>query len=195
MFRNLLLWQNPRGRLSNTRRREKEEIRTEILDTFDNKIEVSGYSEMERRKIMRRGNLSFEKLLDLEKKERRRLHRLGNTTLGLRNQKKLLDTTNWYRHKEEQSNGEWEEPGEERKRARSIKKTRKQHQDPVAVIFVERSPEGKLITSLREEEQKMRGFEANVFYAQDNLERKFKDNSISTAKYSYLNFLPLNLFH
>ena len=141
--------------MSNTSRREKEEIRTEILDTFDNKIEVSGYSEMERRKIMRRGNLSFKKLLDLEKKERRRLHRLGNTTLGLRYQKKLLDTTNWYRHKEEQSNGEWEEPGEERKRARSIKKTRKQHQDPVAVIFVERSPEGKLITSLREEEQKM----------------------------------------
>ena len=58
--------------MSNTSRREKEEIRTEILDTFDNKIEVSGYSEMERRKIMRRGNLSFEKLLDLEKKVKKK---------------------------------------------------------------------------------------------------------------------------
>ena len=48
----------------------------------------------------------------------------------------------------------------------------------------------------QEEEEPIprRAFEINTVFTKAQTDRKFKDNTVVTAKYNCLNFIPLNLF-
>ena len=102
---------------------------------------------------MRRGIMNFEKLLDLERRGLRKLHRHGKSTLTQRYKKKLVGKTTWFRSEEEKMAGNWQESNTADRKQNQ--KPRLQYQDPVSVLFVDRSPEGQLITRLREKEREM----------------------------------------
>ena len=92
--------------------------------------------------------------MKLEDQGKRPIHRFGKDTVKGRYRIKLLGKTEWYKNKtEEKTSGTWEEPRHREEGNRSVR--RNQHQDPTAVFFVDRTPEGGLIKALRETEINM----------------------------------------
>ena len=67
-------------RMMNTWEGEGQEIRDKVLDEFDIKVERSGNEIRERKEIMRRGLLSYEKIRKMAKEGRRQLHIEGAAT-------------------------------------------------------------------------------------------------------------------
>ena len=76
-----ILTQEVNRRLLNTSETEPQTVRDNILNEFANKMEVSGYSQEQRRHIMRRGIIRYETLQNLEMNGTRRLHRPSKSTL------------------------------------------------------------------------------------------------------------------
>ena len=157
-----ILSQEVNRRLLNTCEEEPQEVRDQVLNNFNAKLTVSGYDEDQVKQIMRRGVIRYETLRILDRQGKRRLHRPAWTTEEERARKKLTSKEDWYREKEQN-----EEDNTRRKdysavplqkgllrrtSAGRIKKNKK-NGDPAAILFVRRTPGGKLVNMLRKEEE------------------------------------------
>ena len=82
--------------------------------------------------------------------------------VGARNNKKLLKKSSWFKHQkpgmENQDAGEKEWKGIKNKKKKFEKTCEKKEKPPVTVLFVPRTPGGKLATMLREAEVEMSKF-------------------------------------
>ena len=123
------------------------------MEDFDRKMERSGYGLEERKKVMRRGLMNFDKIVKLTEEGVRDLHRAGSSTEGARYKRKLMGKTNWYKGKKK---------GGEDLRSRNrlgMSSSQRRHEiykeDPVAILFIERTPGGQLISKMRETEEEM----------------------------------------
>ena len=86
--------------------------------------------------------MNYEKLVDLDRKGRRTLHREGKSTVAVRYKRKLLGKSNWYKSGDEEAkSGTWEEPENRKKNTdRTIKKTNCLKDDPKALFFCRQNP-------------------------------------------------------
>ena len=136
---------------------ENQEKRNEILEEFMEKMERSGYGEEERREVVKRGIIRYEKVREQAQQGQRELHRPASSTSQLRVRKKLLDPSNWWkkRGKEPVDHNAWETPAKPASKVQRRRPGPERQDDPVAVLFIRRSNEGKLIGKLREKEKEV----------------------------------------
>ena len=157
-----ILTQEVNRRLLNTSEDEDQEVRDGILNTFEEKLATSGYKEDVRRQIMKRGVIRYESLRILDKTGRRRLHRPAYSTREERERKKLTSKEDWYKKKEDKDkdSGKLRQLSGPKGRNNLRKTSRKdgvikKKEDPSAILFVMRTPGGKLVTLLRKEEESL----------------------------------------
>ena len=81
-------------RLMNTSENTSTSTKLEIINTFDMKLEKSGYSLKQRREIIESGIIGYKRKIDRQKGVR---HRKGTDTKKDRMRKKLKGKTSWFR--------------------------------------------------------------------------------------------------
>ena len=155
---NAILVQEVYRRMINTSLDQPQSIRNQIIDTFDARLLLSGYDRTRRQEIIRRGLLKFTGLMEDVKAGNKVFHRMGKDGYDARVLKKLLGDANWYKTKpqemvasKEEKYNAWETP-EKGGSSRFYKKSGQKPSDiqPVAVLFVKRTPGGKLLNKMRE---------------------------------------------
>ena len=119
----------------------------------------STWVQLQRTNIFNRGLKGYENLRMLDRAGKRPLHRRGKDTLKARYRQKLMGKTEWYKNRS-RIMYEWEE--EELTQYKGGwgggSRPAKPHnpannQNPVAILFVPRTPGGELITNLRAKEE------------------------------------------
>ena len=71
-------------RMMNMCEHEKQGVRDEILDKFDRRMTISGYDMPDRKEVMRRGLISYEKIREASQRGERSIHRRGRSTVSKR---------------------------------------------------------------------------------------------------------------
>ena len=87
-------------RLLDTSEEAPLEKKLEILNNFDNKLEVSGYDARQRRDILESGVVGYKRKIERQEGVR---HRKNTDTKGERLAKKLCGKTTWYKKKSHKS--------------------------------------------------------------------------------------------
>ena len=95
-----ILSQDVVRRMMNMCEEEEQEMRNDILNKYDSRMEKSGYSTPERKEIMRRCLISYERKREASMRGMRNIHRRGRSTLTQRYKKKLLGQENWYKRRQ-----------------------------------------------------------------------------------------------
>ena len=134
------------GRLHNTSRELGQRDREEVLERFEMKLRRSGYKKQQVREIVRSGIISYMKKWE----NRAETHRRATETENLRREKKLLGKTSWYKKTQSNKSG-----GDQRRNHRGTQPQGGKgctNRRPSAVLFIERTRGGKLISRLREKE-------------------------------------------
>ena len=116
-----------------------------MLESFSIKMKKSGYDEEERKRILRRGLVGYERILKLAKDGTRKVHRAGSSTIGSRYMKKLTGKKNWYKTRKHDTRDErlenWSSPTKRKDnsvRSKPNKSQNKQQkeQEPKSILFV-----------------------------------------------------------
>ena len=86
-------------RCINTAQVLPQQVKNSILEEFDQKLKVSGYSRVQRRQITVNGLLYVARKLQESCQEGKHLHRSAEETSDTREKRKLLAKVNWDRRK------------------------------------------------------------------------------------------------
>ena len=129
-------------------------IRIDTIEEFITMMSRSGYNNGQIQEIVTRGLKGYQKQVNkAERDGRLSIHRRGWTTRGARQIKKALGKTTWYKRKRTE-----DEEDDDRTNSMSPKKRRKiankiadnNFEDPMSLLFVERTEGGTLASKLRE---------------------------------------------
>ena len=160
-------------RMVTTSKTTPEETRCQILDRLAQKMANSGYGVLQIRRVILAGIKGYEKMLRLEKKGKRKLHRTAKESSSLRSKKKLTGKSEWFRKQEIQDSSP-EELDEDELAEKKLDKwlkdgKAKNNEDKSiptrTVLFVENTRGGELAKRLREVEkrtQRMTGFKTKI---------------------------------
>ena len=135
-------------RMLNISKELKEERKT-VVDKFDTKLKDSGYSRQQRRRILEAGLVGGTRKLNSDTKP---AHQEAAQSLGTRRQKKLL-IHEWFQGKSEGT----KVPDQHNIKKKKTMGQTKETKTPDSIIFIPRSPDGDLIKTLRNAEQKLQG--------------------------------------
>ena len=146
-------------RMLNTSEMVSQVHRNDIIEKYAKKLERSGYSKVQRRRIIEAGLKGYQAKVEKSEKTGIELHRAAKSTIAARYKKKLLDKTNWFRKERKGGDrndgkkvltGVCKPPGP---RGQVMTKEK----PPVTVIFVSRTPGGELVNRLRQAEAELSG--------------------------------------
>ena len=139
-------------RLLNTKEDLPREYRAEVIDNYGRKLLTSGYSYEQTVKILVNGAKGYVANVKRARLHgRKRVHRTAQESCEVRDRKKLLGKTSWYRDRKIRKN-ENEELGGGRMRSnmKSHQGAREGNLRTRAVIFVEQTPGVEMAKLLRE---------------------------------------------
>ena len=149
--------------------------RNAILESFIEKLKVSGYKKAQIKEIITCGLKGYQTKIERADREGRALHRGAAQTIGKRQKKKLLEKTQWYRRKRtEEDEAEAEMTKEKTRRTDWNKKKTEKKMEKIekmekmeikSVLFVPRTRNGELAKRLRQEEEqlsRMTGYKVKI---------------------------------
>ena len=144
-------------RMLNTSERISQVERNEIIEKYIEKLEVSGYNKVKRKKIIEAGLKGYQAKVEKSQRDGTDLHRAAETTIANRYKKKLMGKSNWFKNEKKESNEEGvnfekNKPGSKKTKVRN---NNMKESSPVSVIFVPRTPGGELVTRLRQAEAEL----------------------------------------
>ena len=153
--------QEVKRRMFNCDQDTKQNVRREVLDTFSDKLRRSGYSLEQRQDIINSGLVGYVRRRDKAREEGTSIHRGMQGRMVERRLKKAVLKKSWF--KKSSNSPESSQPGDMRgpQNTRRSNTTTSQQQDPQvdaprdpdAVLFVNRTPRGALLSKLKEVEK------------------------------------------
>ena len=136
-----------------------QDERNKVVDTYSIKLHRSGYKREAIKKMMLAGLSGYEKIRQLEKDGKTRIHRSAKSSLSNRYRKKLLGKSTWFQDKKDKKklqgkktpNKSSQKP---REKSSSKNESSKEHEATATttVLFVPQTPFGNLAYKLREAE-------------------------------------------
>ena len=123
-----------------------------IINTFDAKLETSGYSKAQRLEIIESGLVGYRRKVERQGGQR---HRRGSDTKAERLKKKLSGKTSWYKRRgsgdKKRNDQGLRGTGRRQNGGKRHPKTQKgDSKTPAAVMFVPRTNGGELMKRIRE---------------------------------------------
>ena len=150
-------------RMSNTTERLGQEDRDKIMNRFADKLRQSGYNRIQAREIITSGLKGYESRRRREMEGGVPIHRMKHSTQRGRDLRKMLTKNNWFKNKPTSqgvphargAGGAGGGGGGGARGGGGASQTNTPRPTPVTVLFIPRTPEGRLIKNLREIEQKL----------------------------------------
>ena len=145
-------------RMVNTSDMIEQAERNEIIEKYIVKLRTSGYSTTQVQNIVVSGLKGYQTKLKNAIKNGTQLHREAKQTLGARHRKKLTAKTSWYKQpgKNKSGGGARKLPGPKAGKGKMPAANNKlKNKSPVTVLFVPRTPGGKLATLIKQAEQEI----------------------------------------
>ena len=132
--------------------------RLEVVEKFISKMKDSGYNRVQARQITISGLKGYEARRKRELEVGTPVHRRKHTTQEGRDLRKMIEKQSWYKNRT--GSDQAKTPNSATPGGSHRHSTRPQHtsKEPVAVMFIPRTPDGTLITRLREVEAKLAEF-------------------------------------
>ena len=149
-------------RLSNVNMNILKEEVPGIIEHYTSQLKMSGYGRRQAREVICCGVAGWKSKIARREREKRGFYRHAKSTLKMRNKKKLLENTTWFRERKrsEEDQGEMQsrlvkigKAGAAKKKV--VKKKIGETADVKAVMFVPYTAGSKLAKSLREAEEKL----------------------------------------
>ena len=142
----------------NTSKKVSQGERNKIIENYIEKLKVSGYNKVQRKKIIEAGLKGYQAKVEKSQRDGTDLHRSAESTIGKRYRKKLTEKSNWFRktRKNDQENDDkrkCEVPKRNEKKKAKLSKS--EENSPVSIIFVPRTPGGELVSRLRQAEAEL----------------------------------------
>ena len=139
--------------MSNMCEMMQQEERDTVVNTFANKLIASGYSREQARIIITSGLKGYENRRRRELEGGTPVHRTKHSTQKGRDLRMLIQKNSWFKSRQTQAPGAelnhgtqgWGGSGD----GRPSTKHKNPRVEPVTVLFVPRTPEGRLIQTLR----------------------------------------------
>ena len=146
-------------RLLNTSESLGLEDRVKVVNDYSQKLLNSGYGQEQVRRIIINGIKSYERKFEESMRAGgRKLHRTSGESSGLRNRKKLLDKSEWFKRKRPAKREEQDDRHQPKPRSGQRCMEQQLKAGPIShnnlqtrsVLFVEQTPGGKLAKDIRE---------------------------------------------
>ena len=153
-------------RMLNTGANISQEERNIIIESFIQRLKVSGYKDKQIKEIVESGLKGYESKKERAENEGRHLYRAARSSLASRQKKRLLGKTTWYKDKKKEDDGtvpegrkaskstvpEGWKAGASMRRSSQVQPRNagtKSQPKTVSVLFVPRTKNGELTTRLR----------------------------------------------